>query len=143
MQQFGASAAYSNDLRHAGVRAEDRSGLARGACRRATGGSPAGPVLPQERIHVAGSRQSATHACRIEQTLAGTPDDIDTNADGSSGPRRRATVPWVASGGLAAASIAMLLLWRPWVDAPAPAPVRVSAEWGADLSVSTVRREVG
>ena len=67
---------------------------------------------PRRRLQAIGDAR-----VQIEQTLAGTPDDIDTNADGSSGPRRRATVPWVASGGLAAASIAMLLLWRPWVDA--------------------------
>jgi serine/threonine protein kinase/Tol biopolymer transport system component len=50
--------------------------------------------------------------------------------------RQRAS-PWIVSGALALALALVLMLWAPWRKAvPAPAPLRLSAELGAGMSLA-------
>jgi len=44
-------------------------------------------------------------------------------------------LPWASTGALAAGLAAVLMLWAPWRKASPPAPLRLSAELGADASL--------
>ena len=50
-------------------------------------------------------------------------------------PAGRRALPWLAAGVLALALGGVLAFWVPWRKAPAPGPVRVSAEIGASASL--------
>jgi serine/threonine protein kinase/Tol biopolymer transport system component len=52
-----------------------------------------------------------------------------------SGVRR--VLPWAATAALAAAVVVMLVLWAPWRTIPAVAPLRLSTELGADVTLTT------
>ena len=47
----------------------------------------------------------------------------------------RRVLPWASTGALAVGLAAVLVLWVPWRKASPPAPLRVSAELGADASL--------
>jgi serine/threonine-protein kinase len=56
---------------------------------------------------------------------------------------RRRVVPWIAAGALAAGLALIVTLWAPWRPAPAPAPLRVSIELGADVSLAALNAQFG
>jgi Tol biopolymer transport system component len=49
---------------------------------------------------------------------------------------RRPALPWVVAGALAFGLALALMLWAPWRTAPAPAPLRLRADLGADTSLA-------
>jgi serine/threonine-protein kinase len=51
-------------------------------------------------------------------------------------PRWRRIVPWAVAGTAVAGLAAAVGVWAPWRDAPAPAPVRVQAQLGANAMLS-------
>jgi serine/threonine-protein kinase len=71
-------------------------------------------------------------------TVAGpvTPDSRLPTPD-SRLPTRSSTLPWAVAGAALLVAGVLLMLWAPWRKAAPPAPVRVSAELGADVSLAT------
>ena len=53
----------------------------------------------------------------------------------SAGWRR--ALPWAVAFGAAAIAAAVLALWAPWQTVPPPAPLRLTADLGADASLAT------
>ena len=49
----------------------------------------------------------------------------------------RRGLPWAFAFGAAAIAAAVLALWAPWQTAPPPAPLRLTADLGADASLAT------
>ena len=49
----------------------------------------------------------------------------------------RRALPWAVAFGAAAIAAAVLALWAPWQTAPPPAPLRLTADLGADASLAT------
>ncbi len=77
---------------------------------------------------------------QIEDLIAAGPDETGAVASHRPAPAWRRALPWVTSAALAAALVAVVMLWAPWQKArPAPR-VHLSTEIGADawLPISTV-----
>jgi hypothetical protein len=71
----------------------------------------------------------------IDEALAPTGDASMVRLAMQEAAWRRA-LPWASTGALAAGLAAVLVLWAPWRRASPPAPLRVSAELGADASLA-------
>jgi Tol biopolymer transport system component len=74
----------------------------------------------------------------IDEALA-TPTEVDDTTrpvDRAFAPARwRRSVPWALAGALGSALALALILWAPWRQVPAPAPLRLVAELGVDASI--------
>jgi serine/threonine-protein kinase len=70
----------------------------------------------------------------IDEALAPIGDASTVSVTMQEDAWRRA-LPWAATGALAAGLAGVLVLWVPWQKALPPAPLRVSAELGADASL--------
>jgi serine/threonine-protein kinase len=82
----------------------------------------------------------ATARLEIKDALAPTPEvEVKTEQDGHvpSAAPKRALVAWLLVSVFAVLSVAMLVIWRPWRAASPVAPVRVSVELGADVSLAS------
>jgi serine/threonine-protein kinase len=73
---------------------------------------------------------------QIEELLSGAPEDAGVPAIPQARSLWRRALPWASTGALAAGLAAVLVLWAPWRNASPPAPLRLSAELGADVSLT-------
>ena len=74
---------------------------------------------------------------RIEQILAGAPDDMAAPAApvvAAAGGWKR-VLPWTLAALTTAALVAVLVLWSPWTGTPAASPRRLLVSIGADASL--------
>ena len=69
---------------------------------------------------------------QIENLLAGTAEDAAPQLAASIAPRWERLLPWTAAGVLAAALVAVLVLWTPWRKMSPLPPFRMSTQIGAD-----------
>src|SRR2546425_1178203 len=73
---------------------------------------------------------------QIEDLLAGAPEETGAAMIAGTLPTWQRVVPWVATGFLAAGFVVVLLLLATWPKASPLAPVRLSTELGADVSLT-------
>jgi serine/threonine-protein kinase len=91
---------------------------------------------PKQRLQAIGESRIA-----LERTIAGTSGAMKAATEpgpaagvAAASPERRA-LPWAIGAALGA--LAVFAFWMPWKKAPQSAPVRISAELGADASLVT------
>ena len=72
---------------------------------------------------------------QIEELLSGAPEGAEVPAIPHARSLWQRALPWASVGALAAGLAAVLVLWVPWRKASPPAPLRVSAELGANASL--------
>jgi serine/threonine-protein kinase len=77
---------------------------------------------------------------QIEEVLAGAPEDTGAAVIADTVPMWRRALPWASTGALAAGLTVVLVLWALGQKGARPAPVRLSAELGADVSL---RQDLG
>ena len=61
---------------------------------------------------------------------------LENPANRGAGASWRRALPWAATSALAVAMAMVLVLWAPWRTVSAPAPLRLSAELGADVTLA-------
>jgi Tol biopolymer transport system component len=87
---------------------------------------------PKRRLQAMGDAR-----VQIEDDLAGTPEEAVAAVLTGTVPLWRRVLPWASTGALALAL--MLVLLSPWRNAtPASAPLRLSAELGADVTLAVI-----
>ncbi|MDO8679357.1 MAG: protein kinase [Acidobacteriota bacterium] len=87
---------------------------------------------PKRRLQAIGDAR-----VQIEDLLSGAPDEFGGAAIARHPPRWHRALPWVVAGALAAGLTLVLALWVPWRNVPPPAPLRLSAELGADALLAS------
>ena len=88
---------------------------------------------PKRRLQAMGDAR-----VQIEDVLAGTPEEAVAAVLTGTMPLWRRVLPWASTGALGSLAL-MLVLWSPWRNTtPAFAPLRLSAELGADVTLAVV-----
>jgi Tol biopolymer transport system component len=76
---------------------------------------------------------------QIEELLTGAPEEAVAPAISRAPPLWRRALPWAVAGALSAGWVLVLVLWAPWRKLSPPAPLRVSVELGADVSLANTQ----
>jgi hypothetical protein len=74
----------------------------------------------------------------LDQSITGAPDDVSAPASLTAAvvPAWRSALPWAVVGALAIGLALVVGLWAPWRKASLSAPMRLSADLGADVSIT-------
>ena len=90
---------------------------------------------PRARMRDIGDARS-----QLEELISGAPEERSVTGLSIVTSRWQHALPWAATGAIAAVLAAVLGLWAPWRTPSPPAPLRLSADLGADVSLRTGQR---
>jgi serine/threonine-protein kinase len=85
---------------------------------------------PRRRLQAIGEAR-----VQIEDLLSGAPNAAGVPATPRAWSFGQRALPWVITGAFAMGLAIVIVLWAPWRIASPPAPLRLSAELGADISL--------